>query len=215
MRGPTKIFLSHSHHDKEYAGMLKGELERFGCQVFVAHEDINPSQDWQEAIIKSLRECDAFIPLLTESFASSDWTDQETGIATAFGKVIVPIKIDSDPYGFIAKIQALKWDDDEEEQSFKKLVKVLMVKKLLTVEDLILRFMSSYSFDDAALNSEFLMDSDTDFTKDQINSIVRYAMSNSQIARSFKAKPILDSLFSAYSGTIDPKLMRKWKGDSS
>lgn len=213
--GPTKIFLSHSHHDKELAGTLKEELERFGCQVFVAHEDINPSQDWQEAILNSLRECDVFIPLLTESFVASEWTDQETGIATAHGKVIVPIKIHGDPYGFIGKIQALKWDVDDEEQSFKKLVKVLMEKKLLTVEGLILRFSNSNSYDDATLNSELLMESDTDFTKEQINSIVRYAMSNHQVARSFKAVPILKSLFSAYSDSIDPKLMRKWKGDSS
>src|SRR5437773_3220417 len=154
LRGPTKIFLSHSHHDKELAGTLKDELERFGCEVFVAHEDINPSQDWQEAILKSLRECDAFIPILTENFPGSDWTDQETGIAIALRKVIVPIKIRDDPYGFIGKIQALKWDIDDEELSFKKLVKVLMEKTLLTVEGLILRFSSSYSYADATLSSE-------------------------------------------------------------
>ncbi len=210
VRTPTKIFLSHSHHDKELAGTLKDELEGLGCEVFVAHEDINPSQDWQEAILKSLRECDAFIPLLTESFAASDWTDQETGIAIALRKVIVPIKIQDDPYGFIGKIQALKWDIDDEELSFKKLVKVLLDKALLTVEDLILRFSNSHSYADATLNSE-LLESDIDFTKDQINSIVRYATGNGQIAGSYGAVPILNRLFSAYSNVIDPKLMLEWR----
>src|SRR2546427_12683371 len=207
----TKIFLSHSHHDKDLAGTLKEEIERFGCDVFVAHEDINPSQDWLEAIRKSLRECDAFIPLLTDSFASSDWTDQETGIATSLDKIIVPIKIHHDPYGFIGKIQALKWDEDDEEESFKKLVKVLMEKKLLTVEGLILRFLSTYSFSDATLNSDLLLEADLEFTKEQINAIVQNAMSNGQIWGSFKAVPRLDRLFSAYSNAIDPTLMRKWK----
>ena len=190
---------------------MKEEIERFGCDVFVAHEDINPSQDWLEAIRKSLRECDAFIPLLTNSFASSDWTDQETGIATALDKTIVPIKIDHDPYGFIGKIQALKWDVNDEEDSFKKLVKVLMAKKLLTVEGLILRFSSTYSFSDATLNSELLLEADTDFTKEQINAIMQHALNNGQIWGSFKAVPRLVSLFSAYSNAIDPPLMRKWK----
>jgi len=211
LKKQTKIFLSHSHHDKDLAGTLKEELERFGCDVFVAHEDINPSQDWVEAIRKSLRECDAFIPLLTDSFASSDWTDQETGIATAFDKIIVPIKIHHDPYGFIGKIQALKWDIDNEEESFKTLVKVLMEKKLLSVEGLILRFSSSNSFADATLNSELLLTANVEFTKEQINTIVRYAMSNSQIMGSFKAVPILDRLFTDHFDAIDPPLMRKWK----
>src|SRR6266566_5451186 len=211
LKKQTKIFLSHSHYDKDLAGTLKEEIERFGCDDFVAHEDINPSQDWLEAIRKSLRECHAFIPLLTNSFASSDWTDQETGIATALDKIIVPIKIHHDPYGFIGKIQALKWDVDDEEESFKKLVKVLMEKKLLTVEGLILRFSSSGSFADATLNSELLLATGVEFTNEQINAIMRYAMSNSQISGSFKAVARLNKLFSAYSDAINDSQMRKWK----
>jgi len=43
---------------------------------------------------------------LTESFAASDWTDQEIGIAVALRKIIVPMKLTLDPYGVIGRYQA-------------------------------------------------------------------------------------------------------------
>jgi len=54
--------------------------------------------------------CDIFIPLLTESFKKSDWTDQEIGLAIAADKFIIPLQVDFPPYGFIGKIQGLKVD---------------------------------------------------------------------------------------------------------
>ena|SRR2546422_1977921 len=117
---PAKIFVSHSHHEKEIAGWIKGELERFGAFGFVAHEDINPTEEWQGAILKNLKECDVFLALLSGNFATSDWTDQESGIAIALGKVIVPVKVNLDPYGFIGKYQALKWDSEEPENKLEE-----------------------------------------------------------------------------------------------
>lgn len=43
----------------------------------------------------------------------SSWTDQETGIAVATDKLIVPLKVDIDPFGFIGSIQALKVNTDD------------------------------------------------------------------------------------------------------
>src|SRR6267143_5007770 len=107
---PLKVFVSHSHAEREVAVSIKEELGRFGCDAFVAHEDIQPTADWPKVILDRLRACDVFLALLSESFSDSDWTDQETGIALALDKVIVPIKMNHDPYGFIANIQAMKWD---------------------------------------------------------------------------------------------------------
>jgi len=50
------------------------------------------------------------LPLLTDSFVRSDWTDQETGIAVALGKIIVPMKMPVNPYGFISRYQAQSFE---------------------------------------------------------------------------------------------------------
>lgn len=84
-------FLSYSHQDRQLAGLIKGTLNYYGFDTFLAHEDLQPSVEWQEIILINLKECLVFLPLLTDSFIKSDWTDQETGIAIALDKIIVPI----------------------------------------------------------------------------------------------------------------------------
>lgn len=107
--GRKLIFLSHSHKDAKLAKSLKDDLEtRFPISVFVAHQDLTPSDEWQVEIGRMLRRCDAFVALVTRSFQRSDWTDQETGLALAFRKVIVPIGVALNPYGFVGKLQAMK-----------------------------------------------------------------------------------------------------------
>ncbi|HXX17945.1 MAG TPA: toll/interleukin-1 receptor domain-containing protein [Candidatus Acidoferrum sp.] len=109
---PLHIFLSYSHKSRKLAGQLKAGLEHFDFTVFLAHEDIKPSAHWRTEIRKNLRDCDVFIPLLTRGFSESDWTDQETGIALALKKKIIPIKVHQNPHGFIEAVQALKWNKE-------------------------------------------------------------------------------------------------------
>ena len=44
--------------------------------------------------------------LLTEGFHESNWTDQEVGFALARGILVIPVKYESAPYGFMGRIQA-------------------------------------------------------------------------------------------------------------
>jgi len=204
-----KIFLSHSHHDRELAGEIKAELQLFGADVFVAHEDIKPTQEWQEAIMQYLKECEAFVALLTDRFEDSDWTDQETGIALALEKIIIPIKLDLDPYGFISKYQALKWDLEDPENTFSKLVKLLLDRKVLNIDNVIEGFAKSYSFKNAKANSELLNELGA-FSKPQIDKIVSAALENRQIRDSYGAKPVLWELIAKYTSIVNPELMRQW-----
>src|SRR5208282_6463612 len=98
----------YHHNARKTAIRVKDSLSVLGMDVFLAHEDLEPSVEWQKEILRALKKCDVFIPLLTRSFHSSLWTDQETGIAVARGKVILPVRFSVLPYGFIGKFQALK-----------------------------------------------------------------------------------------------------------
>jgi hypothetical protein len=108
-----RLFLSHKATVKKQVGMLKDGLEPFGIRGFVAHEDIHPTKDWQDEIENALASMDAFAALLTEDFHDSLWTDQEVGYALGRGIPMIAVKLGQNPYGFIAKFQALScnWDD--------------------------------------------------------------------------------------------------------
>ena len=110
--GAYKIFLSHKSEVKKETGELKGKLDYFGAACFVAHQDIQPTQKWQDEIESALHSMDAFVALMTDKFHESDWTDQEAGFALARGVPIISVNLGMNPYGFIGKFQALfaKWD---------------------------------------------------------------------------------------------------------
>jgi hypothetical protein len=111
--GNLHVFISHKVEIKERAHTLKKKLEKYGIASFVAHDDIEPADEWQDAIEKALFSSDVLIALLSKDFSKSNWTDQEVGIAIGRELPIFPVMLekDVDPYGFIGKIQAFKLKD--------------------------------------------------------------------------------------------------------
>jgi len=106
--GHFKLFVSHISSFKENVSHLKTALEPFGISSFVAHEDIEPTQEWMIEIEKALASMDAMLALLIPGFHESNWTDQEIGIAIGKQKLIIPVTKEIDPYGFLGKYQGFK-----------------------------------------------------------------------------------------------------------
>ncbi|MDP1678906.1 MAG: toll/interleukin-1 receptor domain-containing protein [Candidatus Nitrotoga sp.] len=102
-----RVFFSHKSEVKKETAALKDGLRLFGISCFVAHEDIHPTQTWQDEIEYALASMDGFVALMTENFHDSDWTDQEVGFAVARGIPIIAVRLGKDPYGFIGKLQGL------------------------------------------------------------------------------------------------------------
>jgi TIR domain len=102
-----RVFLSHKAQHKSVASAFKIAMDRFGASCFVAHEDVEPNKLWQAEIERALFSMDVLVALMTPDFADSNWTDQEVGIAIGRGVPVIPIRMGTDPYGFIGKIQAL------------------------------------------------------------------------------------------------------------
>ena len=109
--GALRVFISHVAKDKEFAASLKVSLEGRGMASFVAHEDIEPMREWELEIEHALFSMDVLIALLTEGFSESKWTDQEVGVALGRRVPILPIRMGKDPYGFMAKYQAIPGSD--------------------------------------------------------------------------------------------------------
>jgi hypothetical protein len=107
-----RLFISHVAKWKKEASALQRALKDFYISGFVAHVDIEPTKEWQDEIEKALQTCDALVALLTPDFHASLWTDQEIGAAIGRGVFILPLRYGQDPYGFIAKYQALTLQND-------------------------------------------------------------------------------------------------------
>jgi len=106
--GYFKLFLSHLASFKKTTGSLKNTLETFGISSFVAHEDIEPTKEWQSEIESGLFTMDALCAVLMPDFNLSKWTDQEIGVAVGRNILVIPIRKGMDPYGFIGKYQGFQ-----------------------------------------------------------------------------------------------------------
>jgi TIR domain len=105
----VRLFISHRDTDKKIAHDLAGQLKRRGVSCFVAHDTIEPDEDWQKEIERALQTMDAMLAMITDSFFDSAWTNQEIGFALARGVPVISIKLGArDPVGFIRNRQAIK-----------------------------------------------------------------------------------------------------------
>jgi len=103
-----RLFISHLAKDKErYAKRLRDCLSPYCISGFVAHEDIEPTKDWQKQIIKALHCMEAFVSIHTKGFDKSVYTQQEIGFALGKGVPILSLKIGEDPSGLISGMQAI------------------------------------------------------------------------------------------------------------
>ena len=105
--GFFRLFITHLAAHKASAHRLKESLARFQVAAFVAHDDIEPTREWQSEIERALRTMDALVAIVAPGFRESRWCDQEVGFAVGRGKLVLPLRAGADPHGFLAKYQAL------------------------------------------------------------------------------------------------------------
>jgi len=70
------IFLSYSRGDVHQADEWVGNLERFGYRVWIDRAGIRGGQQWNETIVRSIREAQALLLLLSPNSARSDHPGQ-------------------------------------------------------------------------------------------------------------------------------------------
>ena len=149
-----RVFISHRDTAKKYAHQLATELKAYGIDSFVAHDTIEPDEDWLEQIELALQSMDAMLVFITDNFFESAWTNQEIGYALARGIPIVSIKVEGkDPAGFIRNRQAINGTLDnaasnaaQANKTLKKRLSPLPRYRKLALR----RFMNANSYDEAA-----------------------------------------------------------------
>ena len=144
-----RVFLSHKASHKILASELKTATELYGVSCFVAHEDIEPTREWQREIEKALFSMEALVALITPDFADSNWTDQELGVAIGRRVPIIPVRLGKDPYGFVGKYQGLQGLNRDPASLGRALYDLLLANPTLIsrlTESLVARFEKSLSF---------------------------------------------------------------------
>jgi hypothetical protein len=190
--GSFRLFVSHTHSHQAFAGSLREALLRWGVDAFVAHDRIEPSQEWQAEIESALNTCDALTAVLTKDFVESRWCDQEVGFCIARGILIVPLSlyIDPDgyvdPHGFIGKYQRMNAIESEEPLPVAGRLFDLLAAHDLTADKMThqvaLRYAASFSFDNARENFERLVTIPKEHWNEEMAEIVEGAAArNSQI----------------------------------
>lgn len=100
-----RVFVSHLAAHRAFAAELQTALLKYGISCFVAHNDIEPTQEWQTQIEIALATCESLIALLHPTFHASNWTDQEIGFAMGRNVPVFSVRFGQDPYGFIGRFQ--------------------------------------------------------------------------------------------------------------
>lgn len=107
VQGQFRVFITHIASQSHLARQIQEGLRVHRISSFVAHEDIVPTSDWQDEIERALRSAHALVALLHKGFHESDWTDQEVGFMLGRDRLVVGVRLGIDPYGFIARSQAI------------------------------------------------------------------------------------------------------------
>ena len=218
---PLKFFISYSTEDSnKLAGLLREILMSFGFTVFLAHEDIPAGKHGGKEMLDNLMSCDIFVPILTEGFPKSKYCDQETGVALALKKKIIPMKVSVTPYGFVKDIEATKLNKGyvlnppegyaESEINIRKTNREYLMENVRelaevlggppeyrdrTLNSLIDGVCNSSSYQDAGDKMEMIKRFDF-FDGRQLNKLALGAIENSQVGDSYRAQNVLREIFS-------------------
>src|SRR6476661_6113832 len=85
------IFISYSRRDQEFVSRLASDLNEQVAGVWFDQSTIQMGQKWHDEIMAGIRECKAFILVLSPDSMESRYVREEVNKALELGKVIFPI----------------------------------------------------------------------------------------------------------------------------
>jgi TIR domain len=199
--GQFKLFLSHLASFKTQTAKLQQVLRKYAISSFVAHEDIEPSKEWQIEIEAALHTMDAMVVLLMPGFKESNWCDQEVGVAIGRDVLIIPVRKGLDPYGFIGKYQGIQALNKSIGEVAKEIFEVI-VKSPKTRGKIIgclANTISQSTHDDDATEKVLLLQSISDIPKDVLENMKTTIAENNVLINSKRFIDELNKLFNTYS----------------
>lgn len=90
----ASYFLSYSRSDQQFALRFATDLRNQGVPVWVDQLDIRPSEHWDRAIERAVRQCRGMVVILSPRSVTSDNVADEISFALDSGKSVLPVVIE-------------------------------------------------------------------------------------------------------------------------
>lgn len=181
--GHFRLFISHASEKRQSAHRLKEALANYQIAAFVAHDDIQPTKEWQAEIETALRTMDALAAIISPEFLPSRWCDQEVGIAIGRSKLVVPLRVGADPHGFLGKYQGLQTRGSDASKVALSLFEILLAHDLSSgrmVDALVDRMVTSRSWASARATAS-LLNGATSLSTAQAGKLLKAIEENSEV----------------------------------
>jgi hypothetical protein len=125
----VEVFLSYAHENRVLAGKIASLLKNRDIDVFLAHEDIEVSEEWRKEILKHLKTDRILIALLTPEYERSVWTNQEAGYVLGKEGKNIPLivgNVDIKKFGFLESFQGIPILEENIEDSIDEIIKAIL-----------------------------------------------------------------------------------------
>lgn len=175
--GDFRLFISHLTDHSRFATSLQKALSAYHITSFVAHKDVRPAEDWNDAVLWALRTANALLALMHQGFQESEWTGQEAGFALGRDRLILAVKLGEEPPGFLRRIQALDGEGKSHLWLAKQVFKLLNHHKKtrrLIAKALVKGFEASGDFGEAKDNIALI--EEMDYWEPQLSNRLRGAV---------------------------------------
>ncbi len=98
------VFISYSHHDKEYAAALTEDLRQHGFDVWIDAR-IESGDRWWKAVTEALEASSAVVVLMSPKSDDSTWVERELLIAENDQKAVFPLLLKGEPLHLLVHLQ--------------------------------------------------------------------------------------------------------------
>jgi hypothetical protein len=124
---PKDIFISYSRRDQEFVTRLASDLDAQVAGVWFDQSTIQIGENWHEEIMEGIRDCKAFILVLSPDAIESRYVREELNKALELGKPIFPILYRPAPWkdeiaSLVKEVQTLDLRSGSYTDNFNKLV---------------------------------------------------------------------------------------------
>ncbi|XP_013786054.2 uncharacterized protein LOC106470075 isoform X1 [Limulus polyphemus] len=124
--GSKHILISYVRAESAHHAVdLKRQLKDMGFSVYLDIDEIYGGHDWQDALNAAVTNCEIFIPLITQQYGRTQWTNREVKLADLMAKVIIPVNfLDYWPPECLAiqfsSVQYIPWKSSKDIEEAKK-----------------------------------------------------------------------------------------------
>jgi len=107
------VFVSYATADRKRALDVCKAIERRGTRCWISTRDVPPGENYQEAIVRSLRAAPAMVLVLTEAANNSDEIKKELSLASRYRVPVLALRIeDVEPSdAFAYELSTRQWID--------------------------------------------------------------------------------------------------------